>query len=479
MSRPVLRGQSILDAIPRELHDAIARGDSTVDLADYFEAALRRWGSVYVPPGEYRVRRTITIGLDMALVGAGGKTRIVADDVAGPVIAVTGAPFVDGQQLIDGFRLSGKAKAGVHIDGGITMVMNNISLNGLVCDDGFIFENTFGSTYSNLWTNGATIANACFLVGQAFNANDCRNWYTSNRSIYGLYIDATLNGGTLPSHGSTWTSLCLQSTRYGLWMGSYQGATFNGTYMEDVAIPVRLGDVATGRLARAICFRGGDFQGPYHNHPHYRDRLAVFDFDYAIGCSIEGVDLSGAYDCGAAAPVIIEGDGKGAFAVARVCQRDGAWTIHSVEVLSSGTGYTQARAVVNGKGGAALRPLLAGGGISEIRVEAGGRDYAPTFCPIAIHYRKAFKCSLQSVMFNSGGSGASDASPLYPWIVRKENADRAAGITLSNDVTWQFSAYSGHASLVKTDEGAFAHAVLSADEKGRVRSRLYIPPPFP
>jgi hypothetical protein len=398
---------------------------------------------------------------------------LVASSVFGAVISITSG---NGPTEVSGLRISGSATTGLSVNNAQILVLDNISLSGLTATDGFIFVSTWGSAFSNLWTNGSTLTNAAFICGQDFNANDCHNWYTgSSYCTYSLLIDGTYNGGTGVSHGSSWTMMCLQDGQYGIYIASYQGGSFNGIYMENVVFPLRLG-VASTKLARGISFNGGDFGGPYNTHPNYASREAVIWFDYAIGCSIKGVDLSGAYNCGNAAPITFSGGGgSGAFAIARVTA---AGVVQSVEVICGGTGYTSdPTAAVGGSGSSAsLTVTRVGNSVSTIAVAAGGSGYVAGSCPVAITYSRAIKCSVDSVMFNSS---FGDFSPLYPWVVRRSGANSGAGVMLVNDTSWKNSANGNSANLVKTRSFNYTHALIEYDNTGATQTSVYSPPQYP
>ena len=449
-----------------------AVGDGVADDTAAFNAALTAAGAVFVPEGTYKITSTISIPRHKALVGVGYKSRLAASSISGAVISITSG---NGPTEVSGFRITGTATSAISVNSAQMLIVDNISLDGLTATDGFIFVVTWGSSLTNLWTNGATISNACFICGMQFNANDCQNWYTSNRCTYNVLIDGTYNGGSGVSHGSTWTMVCAQSGLYGIYVGSYQGGTINGVYTEDVVYPLRLGAAPTN-LARGMRINGGDFGGPYNTHPDYASREAVLWFDYAVGCSIDGIDLSGAFNCGAAAPITFSGGGgSGAVAIARV---SAAGVVHSVEVVCGGTGYTSdPSALVGGSGiGAVLTVTRSGTSVSTIAVSSGGSGYVAAGCPVAITYNRAIKCTVGSAMFNSS---LGDASPLYPWIVRKSGASSGAGITLTSDTSFRNASNGNAATLYKTQSFNYTHALLEWTNTGTQQAYVYAPPQYP
>ena len=449
-----------------------AKGDGVTDDTAAFNAALAAADDVFVPPGNYKITSTISIPQRKSLRGVGYKSRLSATIASGAVISITSG---NGPTQVSGFRISGTATTGLSANNAQVLIIDNISLDGLTATDGFVFVSVWASSLSNLWTNGATLSNACFICGQAFNANDCRNWYTSNRCTYNVLIDGSYNGGNGVSHGSNWSMICVQSGLYGIYVGSYQGGTVNGVYSEDVVHPLRLG-VATTKLARGMSFNGGDFGGPYNTHPDYASREATLWFDYAVGCTVNGIDLSGSFNCGDAAPITFSGGGgSGAWAIARVTA---AGVVHSVEVITPGTGYTSdPTATVGGAGtGAVLAVTRSGTTVGSIAVTNGGSGYIADKCPVAITYNRAFKCAVNGAMFNSS---LGDSSPLYPWIVRRSGANSGSGVALLSDTSWRNSANGNAAMLMKTRSTNFTHVLVEYDNTGAAQNLIYSPPQYP
>lgn len=467
---------SVMDFIPVSEHAAIRAGTSTLNVASYITAALAAHSDIFMPAGQYTVNTTIAVPTGKNLRGVGYATKIVANSVSGAVISVTGA-FNENPKTVGGFRITGTSTTGVVVDGGLLMKMDNISLNGLTCTNGFYFKNTFTCQYSNLWTNGATISNACFIVGQAFNANDCRNWYTSNRSTYSFYLDGSYDGGNGTTHASTFSMMCFQSTKYGIWLGNCQGMTFNGVYFEDLAIPFTIGDYANSKLVRGLVINGGDFAACGNTHPQFADRIAVFELDYVSGLTVTGGDLSGAFNCAGAAPLTITGDGSGAFAVARVTP---AGLVHSVEVITAGSGYTTATVTAGGAGlGATFSVSFSSGGISAVAVTAAGTGYVAVGCPVAIRYNRAFKCSFNGMMFNSGGIANGDSAPLYPWLVYKTGANSGSTVKIDHDTSWRNAGNNNSAFLLKTRSFNYTFALVEYDNLGVSQNYVYSAPVYP
>lgn len=458
-----------------------AVGDGVADDTAAIAAAIAAHLKVHFPSGTYRTTATIELRDRQVIYGDGRQTRIQAVGVSGPVIGVFGNDpstyFYHCE--VRNLNLSGTATKGLHVDFAVCLTIDNVSLDGLSCTDGFVFENTFAGQFSNLWTNGATISNGCFVVGEAFNANSCWNWYSSNTATHSLFIDGSLNSGTRPSHGSTWSACCFQSTRYGVTILNYQAGTFNGIYMEDIVSPWVLGDKASGKAARSTTINGGDFGGPYPGNPQYANRLAVFDLDYALGLQASGFEMSGAGNCGNAAVLTITdsgGPGAGAWGIARV---SAAGVILSAQVISGGTGYVTPVVAIAGAGsGGAITATQSGGVVNALNVTNGGTGYVPQYCPVAIIYKESRNCAFSGQFFNPGGIQSEDAT-LYPWVVRKTGASSNCGVNLLTDQSWIGGPNAAAAELRKTRGASFQHVLIEADASGARVGTLYTPPLYP
>lgn len=472
----------VLD-LPRSLRDfAPANGidDDSAGIAAAFAASK----DIYVPPGTYRLSETMKLPYACRFLGAGAETIFRATGVIGPAVQISAPDYTagNGPYAVGDFMIAGRASSGLHVDRALRMDLRNIYLDGFEGTDGFILERTFHGKLESLGTNGARLTGSSFICGESFNANTCANWSTSNRAARGLVLDESYNGGSAPSHGAAFTGLCIQSCDLGVDIVSYRGATFVAPYMEDVVQPFRMGNADAGKIAAGIVIAGGSIQGPFHTHPNYEDRRAVFDLDYVQGVEIAGVDLIAGLRCGDACPLTIVGDGSGAFAQARVHRVRGAWRVHSVEVLCEGAGYTTAMIRAGGAGaGAAFTPTLVGGKIAGIAVTAAGSGYAPVNLPVLIAYRRAYRVRLGPCLFNSG---LGEESPMYPWLVRKPGAVNRSGIHISDDLSWRGpTPCFGSAELRKTGGlsggvGGHQHVLLDSTDTGAERRTLYTPPEY-
>lgn len=462
-------------AEPGNIYRYGAAGDGVTDDLPAINQAIAANHRAWMPAGSYLISGTIVVPPGKALSGDGYGTCLVADNIAGPALLLNGGYIGGGSddpRSVHGFRITGAATIGVHGDDAQVLDLHDIWLNGLTCNDGFVFENVFASSIWNLYTHGADITQACFLCGQAFNANDCSNWYTSNEAEYSLLLDASYNGGNGVAHGSTFTMMCLQSTKYGVFVRIGQAHSLT-VYMESIVHPLRLGDYDAGLLARGIMVQG-DFGGPYDSHPNYDDREAAINLDYASGCRVAG-DYAGAYNCGV--PLSFTGGGgAGAFGVARV-NVDG--TLHSAVVLTPGTGYVTAPTVVVGGigSGAAITATVDAGAVNGLTIAAPGSGYVPVYCPVLVKYNRSFRNEIGVGMFNSG---VGEFSPMYPFVVRDATAPANCGVTIFNDYSLRTSAAAASSAEVRKTSGfGHTHAVIERDETGAAATHLYTPPAYP
>jgi hypothetical protein len=432
-----------------------------------------------LPDGDFLISDSVVVPPGKVFLGSGYGTKLVASGISGAAVLLDGGYVGGGSddpREVGRFRVTGTATIGVHCDDAQMLDLHDIWLNELTCTDGFVFEDTFGCSLWNLYTNGAVISNACFLCGQAFNANDCRNWYTSNYAYASLLLDATYNGGNGVAHGSTFSMICVQSTKYGIYVKAGQAHTFSGVYMESIVHPVRLGDYSAGLLARGISI-SGDFGGPYASHPDYAEREAVINFDYATGCTISGGEATGAYNCAAAAPLTFSGGGgSGASGIARVTA-NGA--IHSVMLLTAGGGYSSAPTVtVGGAGsGGAVTATVSNGAVTGLSLDSPGSGYVPTYCPVLVKYNRSFRNEVGCLMFNSG---LGEFSPMYPFVVRDAAAPTNCGVTLLHDVSLRASASAAASAEVRKTAGfGHTHAVIESASDGSRVAQVYTPPAYP
>ncbi len=449
-----------------------AVGDDVHDDTAAFQDALATCSLVLVSGGTFRLTNTISIPPATELRGIGRASRL---KFYTPV--ATGVRLGDGRSNSVGHGLrdlavTGAGATAVLVDNALTSVVDNVVVDGAWAD-GFCFKNTWGSTFSHLMTSGNGISHASFTAGPVYNANFASNWYSSNNNVsYNFIIDGS--GGASSSHGATFGMLTAQGGDVGLFVGDYRGLDISGLYVENVARPIILGDYEKSKKAISIRISGASIGGPNPTHRAYSTRVALIDISYAQSCVFDSIDLQGLYGVDDWVAMSVIGDGTGAVATART-RPDGS--IHSVEVLSPGAGYTHARVVFSGIGhGAAATARVVNGKVANVLVAAPGAGYNAGV-PVAVRYRAA-----GNILFNgwylSSGARYGLASPLYPWIVRHPAATPGSGINVTFDHSYLTTAGAEARIVSPQGFGATLYRV-EMDSSGRQIATPYSPPTFP
>lgn len=451
----------------------------TADSTTAVQATIDSGHHAYAPEGTYKITAPLVLGDSESLSGDGFRTVLNAVSVTGAVVKLgTGSrSSVVTHCRLSRVRIQGTATEGVRVQGAVTASVESVSLQGLTATRGFVFDYTWGSSFKDLWTNGATISESCYVCGQDYNANAGTNWYASNFCTQNVLIDATFESGSGVSHGSVWNMITAQGGNIGLYVRTYQVGAVNGLYTENVRLALSVGDLTNTKLVRGFSFNGIELAGPSSSHSDYANRKGVLNLSYCVGVTINGVDFSGAFNCATWATVSFSGGGgSGAYAVARVTA---AGAVHSVAVINGGSGYTSAPTVtIGGAGSSATATSAIGSGkVTSVTVTAGGSGYVPTDrCPVAITYSKCYKVAISGIYLNSG---LALTSPLFPHLTRNSDATSDAGVTIIDDLSWANSNNGNSAELRKTQGYAYQHALIEADSSGARAVTLYVPPQYP
>lgn len=263
-----------------------AKGDGVADDTASIVAAIAAAKDVYIPIGTYKVSSTITIPDNGSIVGDGNAQSILlADSISGPVI-YNGSSFTKGQK-VDGLKITGTATTGVQYHNCSPGYVGNVTVYGTF-DYGFEFSLSFGCTFENLSTEGATIGIAAYRVSNYFNANNCTHWYTQTTLIpIGVLFDS---GNSCA--GNVFNNLTLQGCVIGLKTNNVfvKGLTINGLYTEATVTAMHLGVAATYSVI-GLSVNGGVIIGS-GTHPQRALRSAQILLDYVIGASFNGIDFS-------------------------------------------------------------------------------------------------------------------------------------------------------------------------------------------
>lgn len=458
-----------------------ARGDGKADDTAAIQAALNAAATsgsgvktVFAPAGNYRVPSGIVIPERGYLLGAGANTTTFTCAGAVTCIAMgTSDSIYTYKRILENVTIAGSGTTALHLQGSLLSTVSRVTVSG-TWTDGFVFDTTWGSAFSDLSTSGATISNRCFVAGKVFNANRADNWYTSNFSAVNIAVDGT-GGASLP-HGNHFSMLTAQGGDIGLLVAFHSDSTFTGLYTENIGRSIVMGKPDGTAIATTISFVGGSLGPIYASHRLYGKQETMVDLVSVAGISFSGVRFDGAFNAGAFAPVVISGDGTGAEGVARVTP---GGAVHSLELLGFGSGYTFATVAFGGVGtGATATATVAAGEVTALNLTAGGSGYSPgPYFPTAIRYKSAFRVTVSGFYHSAQGSSGL-THPLYPWIVRSAGADPAAGVMVIGDSTSQISGFGNTANLAKARGWGYQHFLTETASDGSDRVTQYIPPEY-
>jgi hypothetical protein len=446
-----------------------------------FTAAFRtRRKVIYAPAGTYLLSNAVRIPTQTELRGDGGystATTLQFADAKGGVMLGDGSSDSFGSSL-RGIRVSGSGGTAVSVHRSWQAHVIDVAVSGK-WTDGFTFVWTWGSTFEHLTTAGAAISHSCFTVGAAYNANVASNWYTaSNVSQFNFLIDMSIGSVSgEASHGNHFSMLTAQGGVTGVYIRSLRDSVFSGIYTENVVHPVILGDRTAGLAARGLSINGASLGGPTRDHPRFADRDAVIHIDFADGITMSGIDFTAAYNIGSVSHVVISGGGgRGARAVARVTP---AGLVHSVEVVSGGSGYTTPPSIrLGGAGkGATAAASVDEGRVTAIQITATGTGYVPAQVPAAIRYNRCSRVIVLAPYFDAGVGGSG---PLYPFVVRTADALPSSGVQIIGELSLGDNTGEPHAAeFVKTPGRGFSHSLIETGADGTRFVRPYLAPAFP
>lgn len=465
-------GVSVLRYIPPAEWPAIFAGTSTYDCYDALVAALAAHNSVYVPEGLFNTATQIDIPQRKSLNGCGYGSRINAIGVTGSVISLAA---LNGPSGASGLRITGNATVGLTVNNCQLLKVDNITLDGLTATNGFVFKSTWGSSFRDLRTNGATISRANFEFLDEVNSCVFDNLYTSNISEYNFLYNGT-------GHGNTFNTPTAQGGRFGFYVrtsGGFGGIVVNSLYVENCAKPIVLGEAGSAKTtqARGIVFNGAMLGGPVAEHANYLDCVAAIELNSCRGVKFNGTLFLGlSKNAGGFPTVTITGDGSGAYAIPIVKPTG---EINSICVLTPGTGYTSATAEISGGGGsgATLTVTIATGGIGAINVTAGGAGYKRTQTPVAAVFDSAWDVEFSaSAVF---GTALGSNIPLYPFLVKKTGASQFASTISIDDVSLRRVSYGASAKVMKMGVAGADFAIQEFGVAGAQTISVYLAPNYP
>ncbi len=458
-----------------------AVGDGSTDDTAAVQAAIDT-GCCFIPAATFKTTDNLSMPDGGKVFGLGFDSVIKPVGVTGGAFqedflaALPNGPFRTNVSIRD-IRIAGTATNAIQWEGVITCDLRNITTDGGTYTDAFLFQCVFGATLDLLFTNGASVSNACFKVGGVFNTNVCNLWYASALCTYGIYCeDYESIGG---SGGNVFNGMSIQNCTTGLYVGLNFGAsTYKATYTENVVHPVVLGDYANSKYCNSIHIDGGVFGGPSDSHASYSSRLAVFDINYAVGCKITLPNFDGAYNIATFAPVTFSGGGgTGAKAIIYVRQ-DGTLS-QSYQIIDGGSSYSSDPTVaVAGTGtGETVTASRTGNVVTGLTVSSRGSGFT---CDrmIPIIYTAAYNVEIDGRFFNNGAHGILSA--LWPWVCRSSTAQSDAGISIQNDRMWDPTPYYTAEANVQRAEGyGYQHYVKWINSAGTEQSKSFVPAVYP
>jgi len=443
------------------------------------DAAFATISHVHVPPDTtYYVSDTLRIPIWCRLTGSGETSSIDGLSITGAVLEF-GQPLVLSYNcVVEHLNIGGIATTGVAISYAIDCTLNDITMKGSTFDDGFTFYYTWGSTYKALTTDGAGVSDSCYIFLEEVNANVFSQLYTSTICENNFLFDGT-------GHGNVFNAPTAQGGRYGFYiknMGGFGGLIINNLYTENTVRPLVMGIRGNPTVGggAAVTVQGATLAGPSVTHPYYSECVAAIELNSCTGVDIRGVSFIGtALTAGGYPTVVVTGDGTGAQAIARVTPTG---EIHSIEMITFGTGYTTASAVISGGGGSGATlgtPVISSGGVASIAVTAGGTGYKRTQTPMAIIYDQARQVTISACDAKLAKSGAG--IPLYPLVVRDSAGVSPYTASISiDDVSALTGVHAGSALIRKAGGGANdKFAIVEYDSSGAQVINLYSPPSYP
>lgn len=442
-------------------------GDDSTDNLAAWNSLSGQSDYILIPSGDFLFSGPMDIPGGLTVKGSGanksgaGDSKTTIKGTSGQVAVIRVSNGNDSVYLSD-LSIGGASDVGLLYNDSTEGEVANIRLSGTFTN-GFSFTTAFGSTFRNLWANGASISNACFLTGDSFSANTCSNWYTSNLSVpYAFYI----NGGT----GCVFNNLTAQGTNYGLFVESGAAHTFNAFYTENIGVAIVLGITSGGR-PYGLTFNSPVLRQPGGTNGLFDERLALVDLVHCMGVTFNSPEFAGCLNSLSDGTVTFSGGGgSGAFAKARI-HPDG--TVHSVVVLRPGSGYSGAPTVSfpGGNADATGTASLSGDGVASVTVTDGGTGYSVTRTPVAIRIKDC-----KRVLINAPNVSITENEAFYPLIVRDASAASDAGVMVVGMLTERTSGDTApHAIMRPVRGGNFVHVIEEYDSSGEPVRFLYTP----
>ncbi|MGH1360979.1 MAG: hypothetical protein ACRBC3_19645 [Burkholderiaceae bacterium] len=410
-------------------------------------------GTVFVPPvGDYYINGDGGgDGIDLsampegsAFIGGGAKSGLRAN---GASITGVMVKFDQGNDTykksvrIENFMIRGAMGTALYVRGLTEGAVRDVVVRDGSMGVSFDFDDCYGCEFSNLFAKTATCSIANFRTGGSFNANDCRNWYTSASTPINILIDSDFG------KGNSFTMMTVQGGTVGLEVREMSGSSFNGFYSENVGTAIKLGDEATSKLASGLHFSSVLLYGRATQVSGETLRAAI----NAELCEFCTFDTPYFQAISASFTVYVADTGTERPAAVAVLKDDGlgsGFSVSSVEVLCPGAGLPSAPAVTvsaSGGSGFAATASESGGAVTSVSVDTAGSGYTSHGNPIAVEYKNARGLRFINPRVRSGtpvhtGDNVWMDFPLYPFVMRSPGANNKSYVTIEDDRSMHDSA---------------------------------------
>lgn len=251
-------GTILVDSIGRRWHrimtteygnpEWFGMSESVADNTPLVEKCLNIVGSAFIRKGDFPIQTTLKVLSGQSLIGFNEKSCFVMNDpTKGVIITHDGvANKTQPNVTIKGIRAKGTALYGFGLTHCTQSNFENLSVDGITAEYGFIYESFWNTHIKDHKTNGAIITNTCFAVNKIVLNTEFDALYSSNAAPYNIKIDsglALISNNTWAGFGDlVFTGVAFQgATKYALSIVAGNGITFNTAYMENCLGALHIG----------------------------------------------------------------------------------------------------------------------------------------------------------------------------------------------------------------------------------------------
>lgn len=217
-----------------------AYADGVNDDTAPINACLLSKNALDLQAADYLVSETIKTKKRTRIQGSGSDSNIIGDNISGPIILTypgTGTPAAPNQS-IGHFNVSGSATVGIAFAHCTLAVVDRVTCEGLSAVNAFVFEYFWGSSFSNLSTNGAVFSGVPFKLNRVVLDSEFNLLYTSNLSDSLLALDSSVTefstGDGVGEGRIVFNTPTLQGARkHAITINGYSSVKFNNAYTEN------------------------------------------------------------------------------------------------------------------------------------------------------------------------------------------------------------------------------------------------------